>query len=213
MLNNFLDKLCANAQIALHTLSGVQHSSTRTNPADKIYQDKCSLDSKTQKHIGALMRINHTGEVCAQALYQGQALFSSNKSLQQSMQIAANEELDHLNWCKTRLNELNAHSSYLNVFWYTGSLMLGGLTSLTHERWNLGFLAETEKQVTSHLQEHLLFVPVEDQKTRAILEQMIIDEQAHATTAIEQGGAELPAPIKYLMSVSAKMMKSITYYV
>ena len=145
MLNQFIDTLCINIQLALHTLSGVEHSTQRKNPSHELEEnDSTVLNDSSKRHVGALMRINHSGEVCAQALYQGQALFASDKHLRNSMQEAATEELDHLNWCKKRLNELNSHTSYLNVLWYTGSLSLGILASLTPAQYNLGFLAETE---------------------------------------------------------------------
>ena len=214
MANQFIDALCINIQLALHTLSGVEHSSQRKNPTQELGEkDSTVLSEQSKRHVGALMRINHTGEVCAQALYQGQALFARNKHLQESMKAAAVEELDHLNWCKKRLNELNTHTSYLNLLWYTGSLSLGLLASLTPLKYNLGFLAETENQVTQHLKENLNEIPKKDKKTTAILEQMIIDEQNHATSAIAQGGVALPKLIKQTMSVMAQAMKSIAYYI
>lgn len=213
MFNQFIDALCINTQLALHTLSGVTHSTERDNPTQHLTDDHFTANNEeSRSHVGALMRINHTGEVCAQALYQGQALFARKQSVRNSMKTAAVEELDHLNWCQQRLNELNTHASYLNLLWYTGSLSLGILASLAPAKYNLGFLAETEHQVTQHLKENLSDIPKDDKKTRAILEQMITDEQNHATSAIAQGGVELPKPIKLTMSFMAKIMKSTTYY-
>lgn len=156
-----------------------------------------------------LMRINHTGEVCAQALYQGQALTARSKEVKQKMAKASNEELDHLNWCYTRLKQLGGRPSYLNPLWYTGSFTLGALAGVVGDKWSLGFLEETEKQVEAHLAEHLDQLPAKDTDSRAIVEQMKIDEASHAQMARESGAQDLPSSIKKTMKLTADTMKLI----
>ncbi len=157
------------------------------------------------------MRINHTGEVCAQALYQGQALTAHQESTRRSMARAAAEENDHLDWCESRVEELGGRLSLLNPFWYAGSFMLGAAAGIAGDRWSLGFVAETEKQVEGHLDEHLAQIAPEDEKTRSILEQMKEDEIRHGETAKNQGGADLPSPIKQLMRLTSKLMTMSVY--
>ena len=159
------------------------------------------------------MRVNHSGEVCAQALYQGQALTARNPDVKTALEQAAWEETEHLNWTETRIAELGGRTSLLNPLWYTGSLALGALAGSLGDKWNLGFLAETERQVEQHLDSHLGRLPQQDEKSRAILEQMKSDEIQHATTALEHGGAELPLPVKTAMKLSSKIMTSTTYWV
>ena len=160
-----------------------------------------------------MMRINHSGEVSAQALYQGQALTSRNKDIKEKLRLAALEENDHLDWTKNRLHELDSHASVLNPLWYGGSFALGALAGAVGDKWNLGFLAETEHQVVEHLESHLNKLPGGDLRSRAILEQMKVDEQKHATTAIESGAAALPPPVKTLMAAMSKVMTGSTYYI
>jgi ubiquinone biosynthesis monooxygenase Coq7 len=159
------------------------------------------------------MRIDHTGEVCAQALYQGQALTSRSSSVREKMQQSALEENDHLIWCRQRLQELHSHTSYLNPIWYTGSLLIGILAGLLGDRWNLGFVAETEHQVSHHLQKHLEQLPKNDIKSTKILQQMQMDELHHATVAIEGGAKALPETIKQLMKILSKLMTTTTYWI
>ena len=170
--------------------------------------------SETEKRLAAgLMRVNHSGEVCAQALYQGQAMTAHNPAAKTALEQAAQEETEHLNWCESRLKELGSHKSYLNPVWYTGSLAIGMLAGLMGDKWNLGFLAETERQVEAHLQGHMDRLPPQDGRSRAVVEQMKEDEAQHATTAIEQGGAELPMPVRFGMRLVSKLMTKTAYWI
>lgn len=209
---SLLDKILIQCDQALRTLLNNTAHSTRPNPAEGIPPsppfEKGGIDVK---HSAGLMRVNHTGEVCAQALYQGQAITARSPEIREQMQHAANEEVDHLAWCKTRLTELNSHTSYLNPLWYTGSLALGVIAGLAGDKWSLGFLAETERQVTKHLENHLEQLPINDLKSRKIVEQMRIDEQQHAHLADKMGAAELPEPIKIGMRCMSKIMTTIAY--
>lgn len=177
-----------------------------SGPADGLSEDE-------RRHVAGLMRINHTGEVCAQALYQGQEVTARRKDVRAAMAEAADEEDDHLDWCLKRLNELDDRVSLLNPLWYTGSFLIGAGAGLLGDRWSLGFVAETERQVVHHLESHLQRLPENDERSRAIIEQMIIDEGRHASQAVEQGAAELPAPIKQGMRLTAKLMTGLTYRV
>jgi ubiquinone biosynthesis monooxygenase Coq7 len=159
------------------------------------------------------MRVNHTGEVCAQALYHAQSLSSRNDSIRANMQQAAIEEGDHLAWCKARLDELGAHTSYLNPLWYASSFAIGVAAGMIGDAWNLGFLAETEKQVVEHLERQLKQLPFCDEKSYAILQQMQIDEQHHHDEAMLSGAKELPLLIKKLMHVTATLMVKTAYWV
>lgn len=160
-----------------------------------------------------LMRINHTGEVCAQALYQGQALTARNPEIRATLRRAADDEQDHLAWCEARLNELGGRKSVLNPLWYGGSFALGALSGLLGDRWNMAFLAETERQVEGHLTGHLDQLPASDAKSRAVLEQMRQDEAEHGNTAQAHGAAEMPAPLKLAMRVGSQVMKTTTYWI
>ena len=164
-----------------------------------------------QKNIAGLMRINHCGEICAQGLYQGQALTARDKSNQQAFEHAAQQETEHLAWTEQRLTELGGKTSILNPLFYAGSLAIGIGAGILGDKWNLGFLEETEKQVTQHLTDHLAILPVEDNKSRKILEQMRSDELEHANMAHNFGAAELPQPIKSAMTFTAKIMTTLTY--
>ena len=157
------------------------------------------------------MRINHTGEVCAQALYQGQAMTAKLPNIRQSMEAAAREEIDHLAWCEDRLRELDSQTSYLNPLWYTMSFGLGAIAGLAGDRWSLGFVAETEEQVCGHLQDHLTKLPSQDEKSKAILGQMLIDEKKHGDSARSAGGSELPLPLKKAMGLVSEVMKKTVY--
>jgi ubiquinone biosynthesis monooxygenase Coq7 len=170
--------------------------------------------SEAEKRVAAgLMRVNHSGEVCAQALYQGQALTARNPAAKAALEQAAQEETEHLNWCEARLKDLGSHKSYLNPVWYTGSFAIGMLAGALGDKWNLGFLAETERQVEAHLQRHLDKLPAQDGRSRAVVEQMKTDEAQHATTAIEHGGAELPLPVRLGMKLTSKLMTKTAYWI
>jgi ubiquinone biosynthesis monooxygenase Coq7 len=179
----------------------------RANPAADL--PEAGLNEAEKREAEALMRVNHVGEVCAQALYQGQALTAKNPAARVALEEAAREETDHLAWCETRLNELGGRKSLLNPFWYAGSFALGATAGILGDKWNLGFLAETERQVEAHLDEHLRQLPEQDAKSRAIVEQMKQDEIRHAETAVHHGAAELPVPVKVAMRVASLAMKRI----
>lgn len=204
------DQLIMSADTALRTLFGKPVITEREYPADDISDVEFSEQEK--KHIAGLMRVNHCGEVSAQALYQGQSLTSRNSQIREKLRQAALEENDHLDWTKNRLQELGSNTSILNPLWYGGSFAIGAFAGAIGDKWNLGFLAETEHQVVDHLESHLNKLPGGDLRSRAILEQMKTDELKHATTAIEQGAAELPPPVKKLMAAMSKVMTGSAYY-
>ena len=204
------DQLIMNADTALRTLFGQPVVTHRDYPANNI--SDADFSDQDRKHITGLMRVNHSGEVSAQALYQGQSLTSKNSEIREKLLEAALEENDHLDWTKSRISELGGHTSLLNPLWYGGSFAIGAFAGAIGDKWNLGFLAETEHQVVEHLESHLNKLPGGDLRSRAILEQMKIDEQKHATTAIEHGAAELPPPVKTLMAAMSKVMTGTAYY-
>lgn len=191
--------------------STVTPNSVRVSPARDLPEP--ALSATEQKQIAGLMRVNHTGEVCAQALYLGQSLTARDPSLVEKLRQAAQEEVDHLQWCETRLHELNSHKSYLNPFWFMGSLAIGTFAGLIGDRWSLGFLAETEEQVFQHLSNHLKKLPPQDLKSHAIITTMREEELQHATTATKLGAAILPFPIKFTMRFTSKIMTSVTYFI
>ncbi len=209
------DKLIMRADQALGTIFGSTKKSTRPNPAKSVDESKGTepLSEAQRQHAAALMRVNHVGEVCAQALYQSQALTARSSQLRESMQQAAAEENDHLAWCEQRIEELGGHKSYLNPLWYAGSFGMGTLAGLAGDKWNLGFVAETERQVVKHLEQHLDQLPEHDARSRAIVQQMKLDEAEHATQAVAAGARELPMPIKKLMGVASKVMTSTAHWV
>lgn len=170
-----------------------------------------ALDAEQRKHAAGLMRINHVGEVCAQALYQSQKLVARNSEIKEMLDHSAQEELDHLAWCETRLKELGSHTSYLNPFWYAGSFAIGLAAGLAGDKWSLGFVVETEKQVENHLESHLKKLPEEDHRSRAIVDQMRIDEIEHGQAALHAGGVTLPEPIQKIMQAMSKAMTSTAY--
>lgn len=196
------DKLVFMLDDALCTVFG-HPPGNRPSPAGD--QDD-GADTSDRIRSAQLMRVNHSGEVCAQALYQAQALTARSDSVKNAMESASREENDHLNWCEERLEQLDSHRSLLNPVWYCGSFMIGTLFGMAGDRWNLGFLAETERQVVKHLEGHLERLPPDDSKSRAIVEQMRDDEASHATQAVNSGAADLPRPIKRLMALSSKVM-------
>jgi len=208
MLN--LDRLIVEFDKGLRTLFSQAHSA-RAYPDANI--PETPMDEAERKNAAALMRVNHSGEICAQALYQGQALTARDPAVQQTLQQAAQEETEHLAWTAKRVHELGGHLSLLNPFWYTGSLAIGAVAGLLGDRWNLGFLAETERQVGDHLQSHLDRLPPQDAKSRAIVAQMYTDEVGHADMARSLGGAELPQPVQLAMKLNGKVMTSTSYWV
>jgi 3-demethoxyubiquinol 3-hydroxylase len=171
------------------------------------------MSEAEKRHAAGLMRVNHSGEVCAQALYQGQALTARNPDAVRALIEASEEETEHLAWCEKRLAELGSHKSLLNPLWYAGSFTLGALAGALGDKWNLGFLAETEHQVEGHLNEHLSKLPEQDVKSRAVVEQMKLDEMKHADTAIAHGGAPLPMPVRQAMQLTSKVLTFAAYRV
>ena len=204
------DRLLMGVDQALRTLVGRPQVTERSNPAEAV--DETPMTEKQQRHTARLMRINHTGEVCAQALYQGQAFTARLPDVRENMERAAKEENDHLAWCEDRLQVLGDRKSLLNPFWYAGSFAIGAIAGLAGDKWSLGFIAETEHQVVAHLDNHLAQIQFEDEKSRTILEQMREDELQHATVALEGGGARLPIPIKQLMKLTSKVMTKTVYW-
>ncbi|KTD64164.1 2-polyprenyl-3-methyl-6-methoxy-1,4-benzoquinone monooxygenase [Legionella shakespearei] len=208
---SLLDALITEVDGALRTLFPPQQRlPTRLSPAKHIQDSQ--LSQKDKKHIAGLMRVNHSGEVCAQALYQGQALTAELTHIKAQMHQAAVEETDHLAWCEERLSELDSKPSILNPLWYCGSIFLGALAGMAGDKISLGFVAETERQVSAHLQSHLQRIPDEDKKSQAILQQMQADEEQHAAQAVDAGASELPYPIKQLMHTVSKIMTKTSYY-
>lgn len=171
------------------------------------------LSQSQRQQAAALMRVNHVGEVCAQALYSGQALTSKNAHTTNTLKQAASEEVDHLAWCESRISELGGRQSLLNPVWYASSFSIGVIAGLLGDDWNLGFLAETEQQVSAHLASHLNQLPEEDIKTRTIVEQMQHDENEHAQTAQSLGARSLPPPVKVGMQFASKIMTNTAYYI
>lgn len=204
-----LDRLIIEFDRSLRTLLADAHS-VRPHPDAQLADSPLQGDEK--KAAAALMRVNHTGEVCAQALYNGQSLTARNPETVAALRQASQEETEHLAWCNKRIAELGGRPSVLNSVFYTGSFALGAIAGALGDRWNLGFLAETERQVGRHLDEHLQRLPTSDIKSRAILEQMRTDEAEHAATAVAHGAAELPKPAKLAMQLVSKVMTRTAYY-
>lgn len=190
-----------------HSLTGTG----RARPAPST--DSCLLTEQEERHSGCLMRVNYTGEIAAQALYLGQALVARDADTRAALLQAAREEQDHLIWCQQRLDELQTHTSYLNPLWFIGSLAIGVTAGLISDKYSLGFVVETERQVDAHLNEHLTQLPANDEISRVILQQMSIDEQQHGHNATQLGAKELPEFIKYSMHIPAKLMTSLAYYI
>lgn len=203
------DKLLMQVNSALRTLLPFSGSPYRISPA-KTFTD-ADLTEQESKHVAGLMRINHTGEVCAQALYQGQALTAKLPEVREAMEKAAEEEIDHLAWCEERVRELGQKPSILNPLFYGLSFGMGAAAGLISDRLSLGFVAAVEDQVCKHLDEHLEQLPTDDEKSRAILEQMRVDEEKHSTTAIAAGGIKFPTPVKMGMTLLSKVMTKTTY--
>lgn len=207
---NLLDRLVGEVDIVVKTLTNKGLTASRQSPA-KGHSEGLKSDSE-KRHVAGLMRVNHAGEVCAQALYQGQALTAKLPAVREEMRDAAQEEVDHLVWCKERLDQLNSHTSVLNPLWYGLSFGLGALAGAAGDKWSLGFVAATEERVCRHLKEHLKQLPDYDRRSRLILQTMIEDEQRHGETALDAGGAELPKPIKNAMGAVATAMTKSSYY-
>jgi len=207
---NLLDRLLIDTQNALGTVFGSARAE-RANPGAD--QPEIVLDDDERRHAAGLMRVNHVGEVCAQALYVGQAAVARDERTRTQLLAAAQEETDHLAWCADRLRELDSRPSLLNPLWYAGSYAIGVLAGLRGDGWNLGFVVETERQVEAHLDQHLQTLPEADARSRAILTTMKADEARHAENAQAQGARLLPQPIPTLMAAASKLMKTIAYRV
>lgn len=205
------DQFITQADHALRTVLGRPKITERPDPSANI--EESQLSDAERRQSASLMRVNHAGEVSAQALYQGQALTARLDDVRTSMERAALEENDHLAWTENRLRDLASQKSLLNPVWYAGSFAIGALAGALGDKWSLGFVAETEHQVIRHLDKHLQQLPTQDQKSIRILEQMKEDEAHHATVAMEGGGAELPWPVKKLMSAMSKVMTTSAYYI
>lgn len=204
-----IDHFILQADRALRTLTDATQQADRPSPAHQQADTDLSDDEK--RHAAGLMRVNHAGEVCAQALYQGQALTAKLPHVRNEMEKAAEEEVDHLIWCKERIEELDSHTSYLNPLWYGFSFAIGAGAGLVSDKVSLGFVAATEDQVCKHLQKHLDELPVQDGKSRAIVGQMLQDEARHADMALNAGGYDFPAPVKGLMTLVSKAMTKTSY--
>ena len=204
-----LDKAIHSFDQALRSVVPQAAAAQRKNPAE---DNPSLLNTNQARHVAGLMRVNHTGEVCAQALYHGQALTAKLPQVRDAMQQAAQEEQDHLVWCEQRLNELDSHPSLLNPLWYSMSFLMGAAAGLAGDKYSLSFVAETEKQVGRHLQSHLDQLPIQDARSKAILEQMKQDELQHRDTALTAGGAELPQTVQMAMSAVSKVMTKTSYY-
>jgi len=205
------DHALVNLDQAVRTLFGRPRVTERHNPAEH-HQD-VDLSEDERRHIGRLMRVNHTGEVCAQALYQGQAMTAHTPDVRERLERSALEENDHLAWCEERIDELGGRKSLLNPIWYAGSFAIGAAAGLAGDKWSLGFVVETERQVEDHLDDHMTQVPADDLRTRAIMEQMKADEVKHADVAQAAGGAALPAPVRLAMKTVSKVMTKGAYWV
>ena len=208
---SLVDKLISNADQALRTL--VPSAANSIVPSPAANKDHAEFSQQQQKHIAGLMRINHTGEVCAQALYQGQALTAKLPEVREEMQQAAQEEIDHLVWCEERLKQLGSRTSFLNPVFYAASFSIGAVAGLAGDKWSLGFVAATEDQVCKHLSDHLKQLPESDEKSRAILEQMLEDEAEHSSNALAAGGHEFSTAVKKLMTTMSKVMTKTTYHI
>ena len=210
---SLLDRLITPLDQTLRTLFA-SHVAARPNPAQDLPETPEIADRPgARRHAAALMRINHAGEVAAQALYQGQAFVSQGDATRASLMEAAREETDHLAWCAERIRELGGRTSRLNPLWYAGSFTIGALAGLAGDRTSLGFVAETERQVVEHLDGHLQRLPAADLRTRAIIQQMSVDEERHGRNAMLAGGAELPRPVRALMKLTAKVMTRTAYWI
>ncbi len=206
-----IDRLLAGAGDALRTIAAPAGRPARENPAGMIRET--DLDPRAKSHAAGLMRVNHAGEIAAQALYKGHATVARDARIEKQMQRAAAEESDHLAWCEQRLQELGEEPSRLSPVWYAGAYAIGAVSGILGDKWSLGFIAETERQVCEHLDTHLDGLPPQDARSRAIIEQMRDEEAEHGENAVEAGAAELPGPVKTLMRLTAKVMTRTAYWV
>ena len=208
---SLFDRMISEADSVLRTITNRGHSAGRPSPSEG--HTDTDLSAAERRHVAGLMRVNHTGEVCAQALYQGQALTAKTAGTRTEMQEAAQEEIDHLVWCEERLDELGARPSALNPIFYGASLAMGAAAGLVGDRVSLGFVHATEERVASHLRSHLKALPDTDRKSQLILQQMLEDEERHGENALNAGGMELPEQVKTVMSQVAKLMTGSTYWI
>ena len=206
---SLLDKLITEADSVMRTITNRGNQAERTSPSQG--HSDTELSESERAHVAGLMRVNHTGEVCAQALYQGQALTAKLPTVREEMQQAAAEEIDHLVWCEERLQELDSHTSYLNPAWYGMSFALGAIAGAIGDKVSLGFVAATEERVCNHLKDHLKQLPEEDRKSQLILQQMLADEQRHGENALAAGGTDFPRPVKNAMSAVSQVMTRTSY--
>ncbi|MEJ2531253.1 MAG: 2-polyprenyl-3-methyl-6-methoxy-1,4-benzoquinone monooxygenase [Halioglobus sp.] len=206
---SLLDRLINEADTVIRTIASGGHAPTRPSPAEG--HSESELSEQERRHVAGLMRVNHTGEICAQALYQGQALTARLPNVRDEMQQAAAEEIDHLVWCEERLRELDSQPSVLNPAWYGLSFALGAVAGAVGDDVSLGFVAATEERVCNHLRDHLEQLPEEDRKSRLILQQMLEDEQRHGDNALQAGGTDFPRPVKDAMSLVAQLMTRSSY--
>ena len=204
-----VDRLIAGLDHALRTVSSAPIRAARENPAAGVEEAELSATERT--HAAGLMRVNHAGEIAAQGLYQGHAAVARDPSIEAQMKRAADEELDHLAWCEQRLRELGESPSMLRPFWYAGSFAIGAASGVLGDKWSLGFIEETERQVSDHLTGHLEGLPEQDAKSRAIVSRMREEEEEHGANAHAAGAAELPAPVRRLMKFVAGIMKATAY--
>lgn len=207
----FLDRLCLGLDQALRSLTDNVKTTGAAYPGKSVEEQ--DLTTEQRKHSAGLMRINHAGEICAQALYHGQGVVSRSVDVQEKMQVSAIEEGDHLSWCKKRLDELGSHSSYLNPLWYSGSFCIGMIAGMIGDKYSLGFVAETERQVVNHLQGHLHQLTDNDKRSYTILKRMESDEAKHRDDAIALGANELPDAIRKIMAFTSKIMVKTAYWV
>jgi ubiquinone biosynthesis monooxygenase Coq7 len=204
-----IDRLLAGLDNALRTVAAPAGQSPRPNPATGVTEGE--LDERQKAHAAGLMRVNHAGEIAAQGLYQGHATVARDRSIEEQMQRAADEEFDHLAWCEQRIEELGQSPSRLAPLWYTGSFVIGAASGILGDRWSLGFIAETERQVCAHLDTHLDGLPEDDARSRAIVERMRDEEAEHGENALDAGAADLPSPVKELMRWTARIMTTTAY--
>lgn len=206
-----LDRVIIGLDHALGAAFGRPSRARRPDPAAAV--PAARLSAAERSHAAGLMRVNHAGEVAAQALYQAHALWARDTQVRSGMEQAAHEEADHLAWCESRLASLGSRPSLLQPFWYAGSFAIGTVASLMGDRWGLGFVAETERQVVRHLDSHLEALPAADGPSRAIVRQMRDDESRHATQALQSGATELPGPVRRLMALASRVMTSTAYHI
>ena len=210
-----IDRLLSGVDSRLRRLAGesISLAKAASRPSPSVGHKEPKLSTREREHAAGLMRVNHAGEVCAQALYQGQALAARSDETRDKLLSAAREEADHLAWCKARLVELDAEPSRLNPLFYAASFALGAATALAGDKVSLGFVHATEERVASHLRAHLKALPGEDRKSQLILQQMLNDEERHGAEALEHGGEEFPRPVKDLMTLASQLMTRTTYWI